>query len=129
MPDKDDFDELLNTANCTNTWTTVNGVNGRLFTSKVNGNTLFIPAAGDRFGSGLSDVGSSGLVWSRSLNASYTYHAWNLYFSSATRSATIATTVSLFAVFDRISYRIQNQRQQPLARPTRASSQEGLQVK
>jgi len=47
MPTEAQFQELLNTANCTNEWTTVNGVNGRLFTSVTNGNTLFIPAAGD----------------------------------------------------------------------------------
>ena len=49
-PSCSDWEELLN--NCTNEWTTLNNVNGRLFTAP-NGNTFFLPAAGvygDAFG-------------------------------------------------------------------------------
>ena len=67
MPTAEQFQELLNTANCTNAWTTVNGVNGRLFTSVSNGNTLFIPAAGSAFNDNKYDRGDSGYVWSSSL--------------------------------------------------------------
>lgn len=44
MPTAADFQELYD--NCTYVWTTMNGVNGMLFTSNINGNTLFFPAAG-----------------------------------------------------------------------------------
>ena len=44
MPTEDEFNELLN--NTTNTWTTINGVNGILLTSWINGNTLFFPDSG-----------------------------------------------------------------------------------
>ena len=48
MPTKEDFEELI--AGTTSSWVTnhngISGLNGCIFTSKVNGNTLFIPAAG-----------------------------------------------------------------------------------
>ena len=68
MPTEEQFQELLNTANCTNAWTTVNDVNGSLFTSVRNGNTLFIPAAGSAVNGSMNYVGSRGFVWSSSLN-------------------------------------------------------------
>ena len=43
MPTKEQMEELK--SNTTYTWTTVNGVNGGLFTAQ-NGNSIFIPAAG-----------------------------------------------------------------------------------
>lgn len=64
MPSAAEFQELYD--NCTSVWTTLNGVNGRLFTSNVNGKTLFIPAAGDCDGTILSNRGSVGLYWSTS---------------------------------------------------------------
>ena len=64
MPTKEEWQELYQ--NTTHTWTTQNGVNGRLFTAP-NGNSLFLPAAGDRWGGELHDVGSSGHFWSSSL--------------------------------------------------------------
>ena len=63
MPTKEEWQELNNNTTCT--WTTKNGVYGRLFTSS-NGNSLFLPAAGIRDGSSLhhSDWGH---YWSSSL--------------------------------------------------------------
>lgn len=55
---------------CTWTWTTENGVNGYRVTSKSNGNSIFLPAAGLRYANSLFDAGSSGYIWSNSL---YTY--------------------------------------------------------
>ena len=43
MPSKENFEELINL--CTFTWTEQNGINGGLFTG-LNGNEIFIPAAG-----------------------------------------------------------------------------------
>ena len=62
MPTADEFRELRD--NCTYIWTTLNGVNGLLFTSNVNGNTLFFPAAGYYNGTSLSTRGSGGFYWS-----------------------------------------------------------------
>lgn len=79
-PSKSQWDELL--ANTTHKWTTRNGVKGRLFTSKKNGQTLFLPAAGFRGGSETHHAGSYGYYWSRSLHTSNPCGAWYLYFDS-----------------------------------------------
>jgi hypothetical protein len=68
--------------NTTVEWTTMNGVNGRKFTSTANGNTLFLPAAGVRYGSEPSSAGSYGYYWSSSLNTDYPYGAWYFFFTS-----------------------------------------------
>ena len=80
MPTKDDFEEL--TANTTSTWETLNGVNGRRFTSKTNGNSIFVPAAGFCSNGSVGNVGSSGHLWSSSLVESNSRLAWGLYFLS-----------------------------------------------
>lgn len=64
MPTVNEFQELYN--NCTTEWTTQNGVNGRRFTSRINGNSIFFPAAGIRSGVSLGNRGSLGLYWSSS---------------------------------------------------------------
>ena len=79
-PTKAQWDELL--ANTTNQWTTKNGVSGRLFTSKKNGQTLFLPAACGRWDSELLGAGFNGLYWSRSLYTDNPSCAWRLYFNS-----------------------------------------------
>ena len=67
MPTAADFQELYD--NCTCVWTTLNGVNGCLFTSNVNGNTLFLPAAGSYSGTSLYGRGSIGDYWSSTYNS------------------------------------------------------------
>lgn len=62
MPTAAEFQELYD--NCTCVWATLNGVVGRLFTSNVNGNTLFFPAAGRYLGTSLDSHGSRGSYWS-----------------------------------------------------------------
>ena len=64
MPTDAERTELIE--KCTWTWTTQNGVNGRLVTGP-NGNSIFLPAAGAREGTNLYYVGSDGLYWSSSL--------------------------------------------------------------
>ena len=82
MPTKAEQDELRN--NCTWTWTTQNGVNGCRLTSKINGNSIFLPAAGCYWnGTTVDHVGSAGLYWSSSLNESDPYSANYLVFNSA----------------------------------------------
>ena len=83
MPTKAEQDELRNTNNCTWTWTTQNGVNGYKVTSKKNGNSIFLPAAGCRSGSDLFDAGSYGGFWSSSLDTSNSSLAFNLSFYSS----------------------------------------------
>ena len=80
MPTQSDFQELL--SGTTNEWTQVNGVNGRKFTSKTNGNSIFIPAAGACYRGSVYSVGYYGNVWSSSLDTSDPYNAWGLSFYS-----------------------------------------------
>ena len=80
MPTYDELYELQ--SNCTVTRTTQSGVNGRLFTGP-NGNSIFLPAAGYRFGSELVNAGSNGSCWSSSLYTGNTGSARGLYFTSA----------------------------------------------
>ena len=78
MPTDAEWTELRE--NCTWTWTTLNGVNGRLVASKTNSNSIFLPAAGYRYGTSLIAVGSWGYYWSSSLHNSDS--AYNFYFDS-----------------------------------------------
>ncbi len=80
MPTLEEQKELKN--NCTWSWTTQNGVNGYKVTSKTNGNSIFLPAAGYRRGTYLYDSGSDGNYWSSSLNEGYSDLAYRLYFYS-----------------------------------------------
>ena len=80
MPTKEQLQELIDGTDYT--WTTQNGVNGGLFTSKTNGNSIFVPAAGGCYGGSQGNVGESGYLWSSSLYESYPYSAWGLDFYS-----------------------------------------------
>ena len=80
MPTKAERDELRE--QCTWTWTTQNGVKGYQVTSKKNGNSIFLPAAGYRRGSSLSGAGSYGDYWSSSLNTGGPSYAYELRFHS-----------------------------------------------
>ena len=55
---------------------------GSIVTSKVNGNTIFLPAAGYRFDAKLPFAGSHGYYWSSSLAESYVDCARYVYFDS-----------------------------------------------
>lgn len=86
MPTDAEIQELLD--NCTSVWTTENGVNGRRFTSNIEGYTdksIFLPAAGNN----TNDKGSSGCLWSSSL---YTIprSAYVLRFSSTQVNCTVS---------------------------------------
>jgi hypothetical protein len=69
MPTKEDFEELLN--NTTSKWEALNGVNGIRLTSKANGNSIFIPAAGCCNYGSIINCGSGGYLWSNCLNQYY----------------------------------------------------------
>ena len=83
MPTKAEQDELRSTSNCTWTWTTQNGVKGYKVTSKVNGNSIFLPAAGYRNYDNLYNAGSYGLYWSSSLDTGFSNYAYYVYFDSS----------------------------------------------
>lgn len=78
MPTKKELEELM--ANCTWTWTTQKGVNGCQVTSKVNGNSIFLPAAGERYGSLVYNAGSRGCYWLSSLGTPGSNDAVNIFF-------------------------------------------------
>ena len=82
MPTEAEQNELRDTNNCTWTWTTQNGVNGHKVTSKKNGNSIFLPAAGYRNNSYLNFAGSYGYYWSSSLSTSSSFSAYLVYFYS-----------------------------------------------
>ena len=67
MPTVGEFQEL--DAQCDSEWTDEDGVAGRRFTSRINGNSIFFPASGYRDGTGLVDRGSGGYYWSSSLGS------------------------------------------------------------
>jgi uncharacterized protein (TIGR02145 family) len=65
-------------------WTTVDGVNGRLFGS--GNNALFLPAAGNRFDQSgtILNVGTNGYYWSSSSNSGASANgAYNLNFTAS----------------------------------------------
>ena len=80
MPTRAEQDELRE--NCTWTWTIQGGHTGYKVTSKSNGNSIFLPATGHRFGSSFIPAGSLGDYWSSSLNTSSNYDAYNINFHS-----------------------------------------------
>ena len=62
LPTRAEFDELIN--NCDHEWVTLDGIEGMRFTSKRNGNSIFFPAAGERYGSSTNFAGEIGHYWS-----------------------------------------------------------------
>ena len=81
-PTKEEWQELIDYS--TVEWTTMNGVNGLKFTSITNGNTLFFPAAGMRYGSELHGVDGCGFgfYWSSSLDTNSPSDAWAFCFDA-----------------------------------------------
>lgn len=73
MPTVGEFQEL--NSNCTSEWTDEDGITGRRFTSRINGNSIFFPASGYRGGTSLYGRGTYGFYWSASLySAAYGYN-------------------------------------------------------
>lgn len=82
IPTKDEFQALQN--GCTNVEETLNGVKGRRFTSRVNGNSIFLPYAGRAADTSIADAGKQGDYSTSSLrvmNGEYGDHASYLYMS------------------------------------------------
>ena len=75
LPTVGEFQEL--NSNCDSEWTDEDGVAGRRFTSRINGNSIFFPASGDYNGTSLNYRGSVGYYWSSSY-----YSATSAYYLS-----------------------------------------------
>ena len=82
MPTDDEFGELLDSANCTWTWTSMttsdgSSINGYQVTSVKNGNSIFLPVSCYIY-YGNSYLG--GYSWSRTLDSSHSGKAYGLDF-------------------------------------------------
>lgn len=96
IPSKEQMEELMYGDYVKRTYITQNGVNGMLFTSYSNGNSIFLPAGGFRSSYGISNneshngssdgisgnVGIWGDYWSRSINSSNDYEPYYRWFDS-----------------------------------------------
>ena len=80
MPTYDEMEELIDS--CTWTWTRQNDVNGYLVTGP-NANSIFLPAAGYRYGTSLYFRGEHGNYSSSTPLESNSQYAYNLYFYSS----------------------------------------------
>lgn len=81
MPTREELNELLE--NCTWLWSTKNGVDGYKVVGR-NGNSIFLPAAGDMYSDRLWDESEMGKYWTstcgeNSSESSYalSYYIWN----------------------------------------------------
>lgn len=78
MPTKVEWEELIN--NCDASWIddyNGTGVVGCVFTSNVNGNSIFFPAAGNYRYSSSSDINYWGFYWSASwYSSSWAFHSF-----------------------------------------------------
>ena len=79
LPRPAEFSEL--NSNCDHVWIDEDGVQGMRFTSRINGNAIFFPAAGNYSGTTLGYRGSGGLYWSASYSSAT--NAFNLGFGSS----------------------------------------------
>ncbi len=80
LPTKAEMEELKN--NCTWEWTVQGGKNGYKVTGP-NGNNIFLPAAGDRYGSSLGYAGEYGYCWSSTPYEGNSNYACSLFFYSS----------------------------------------------
>lgn len=87
LPTSGEFTELNN--NCDSEWTDEDGVAGRRFTSRINGNSIFFPASGYYNGTSLNFRGTYGNYWSATFY-SETF-ARGLNFSSSSVNPTYDT--------------------------------------
>ena len=79
IPTPTQIKELI--VNTTSVWTTLDDVNGILFTSKKDiTKSIFIPASGSALNGLIQDIGSEGNVWSSMLDEDCTNGSQHLYF-------------------------------------------------
>lgn len=88
MPTMYDVWELI--SECTTEWTTLNGVKGMKFTSKQNGNSIFLPCSGEIMNIYNSAKGVDGYIWTSTAYNRDGY-AYSLYFGSTSANPKIVT--------------------------------------
>ena len=79
MPTKAEMQELID--NCTWTWTTQDGYDGYQVTGK-NGNSIFLPAAGNRFDTSIFNIGVYGGYWCSTRVEDDANSAYRLFFAN-----------------------------------------------
>jgi len=81
MPSEEQVSELANEEYTTTTWTTHEGFKGRLVTSKLNGKSIFLPAAGRYIATECIEARRFGYYWSRAVASTNSNYATQLSFS------------------------------------------------
>lgn len=79
MPSHSQIQELID--NCSYLWTTINGVNGGLFTA-TNGKKIFLPAMGARYNENCISDTKNGYYWSSTQEEDESNSAWDFNFNS-----------------------------------------------
>ncbi len=84
MPTYQELSYLCYNSKCDWTWATQNGVNGYVVRGRgaYASNSIFLPCAGDGYGTSLRNSGSYGYFWSSVPDSDYDY-SWSLLFSSS----------------------------------------------
>ncbi len=77
IPTKREMQELID--NCTRVWTSLDSVNGTLFVSKKNGNSIFLPATGYRYDTIRYGFGYYSRYWCASTLDGDSKNAYYLY--------------------------------------------------
>lgn len=85
LPTEAEIVELID--NCSWEWTMSDGMNGMTVTGP-NGNSIFLPAGGDRFGTEQREYGEYGYYWTGTLNTEETRNAFRLEFDDWGASCT-----------------------------------------
>lgn len=96
MPTYVEHSEIRDTKYCTWIWTTINGVKGHLVTSRINGNSIFIPATGYAHGKSKSGVNMYGYYPSASLRTNAPKEVFYSFFrTSYTTSGAVSRIYGL----------------------------------
>lgn len=84
IPASEEIQKLLDTEKVTNEWIIQKGVNGRKFTDKINGNSIFLPALGyiDGIDGLFYYIGEVGLYWSNTVFEEDADRAYVLIFNN-----------------------------------------------
>ena len=82
LPTREQFEELFNSKYTFTNWINQNNIQGRKITSRINGNSLFLPAGGFRYNISKYDVNIYGCYWVRMLNSNFPHLAFYTYFDS-----------------------------------------------
>lgn len=77
MPSKEDFEELFE--NCIWQWSKRNGIHGSCVTSKINGKSIFLPAAGNFSGHDRRKKNENGYYWTSNSRDSICSYYLNIY--------------------------------------------------